>query len=325
MKKTPPPRRAGAKIVPTKKAIPRAPENEIPFGSWTDIEGGRVWHGDAIEMLKRLPAESVDLCIFDPAYESLEKHRNQGTTTRLSHSKSSSNDWFQTFPNTAYSPLFKQLGRVMKRGTHIYMFSDEETRDVVLSGTKPQEGFLYGWDKPPIQDAKFKYWKSLVWDKGFAGLGYHYRAQYEFILMMEKIVAKGKHRQLNDRSVPDVLKFQRLKGKGYWPTEKPLGLIRTLIEQSSNPGDVVLDFFAGSGVVGKACRALDRRFLLGDLDTDGIFLKLSEENPYPHGAIWDSKRGVFYPYTGEKCPECSGKLYKTPLGIRCFKCTSEGE
>ena len=43
-----------------------------------------------------------------PAYESLEKHRAIGTTTRLKHSKSSSNDWFKIFPNARFGELFQR-------------------------------------------------------------------------------------------------------------------------------------------------------------------------------------------------------------------------
>ena len=46
---------------------------------------------DAIEWLRTLPSASVDLIVTDPPYESLEKHRAVGTTTRLKHSKASSN------------------------------------------------------------------------------------------------------------------------------------------------------------------------------------------------------------------------------------------
>jgi site-specific DNA-methyltransferase (adenine-specific) len=41
---------------------------------------------DAVEWLRSLPAASADLLITDPPYESLEKHRAIGTTTRLKHS-----------------------------------------------------------------------------------------------------------------------------------------------------------------------------------------------------------------------------------------------
>lgn len=49
-----------------------------------------------------------------------------------------------------------------------------------------------------------------------------------------------------------------------YPTQKPLGIIRRMITASSNPGDVVMDFFAGSGTVGTACIELHRNFILVD-------------------------------------------------------------
>lgn len=49
-----------------------------------------------------------------------------------------------------------------------------------------------------------------------------------------------------------------------YPTQKPLGIIRRIITASSNPGDMVMDFFAGSGTVGAACLELGRDFILVD-------------------------------------------------------------
>lgn len=54
------------------------------------------------------------------------------------------------------------------------------------------------------------------------------------------------------------------KEKTGYPTQKPLGILKRIIEASSNPGDTVLDFFAGSGTTGAACLALGRRFMLVD-------------------------------------------------------------
>ena len=82
---------------------------------------------DAIEWLRSLDDESVDLVITDPPYESLEKHRKRGTTTRLKHSKASSNDWFDIFPNTRFPELFAECYRVLKADRHFYMFCDAET------------------------------------------------------------------------------------------------------------------------------------------------------------------------------------------------------
>jgi site-specific DNA-methyltransferase (adenine-specific) len=225
---------------------------------------GEIHEIDAIKLAGQLPNESVDLIIIDPAYESLEKWRKMGTTTRLKKSKSSSNEWFEIFKNENYSKLFGHLYRVLKPGSFLYMFCDEETRDVVTCGYSPQT--QTGWDGLPLINAGFKYWKAIVWDKQVAGLGYHFRAQHEFILMAEKVVKKGKHRKLNTNKSGDVLSCKRLKGKQYYPTEKPPALIWTLINESSNKEDVVLDCFSGSGIVGQLCQRMGRYFILGDIN-----------------------------------------------------------
>jgi len=49
-----------------------------------------------------------------------------------------------------------------------------------------------------------------------------------------------------------------------YPTQKPLGILRRIIQASSHPGAVVLDFFAGSGTTGIAALELGRRFILVD-------------------------------------------------------------
>ena len=66
---------------------------------------------DAVQWLGGLPNESVDLLITDPPYESLEKHRAIGTTTRLKVSAGSSNPWFTVFPNSRFAELFAEVHR----------------------------------------------------------------------------------------------------------------------------------------------------------------------------------------------------------------------
>jgi site-specific DNA-methyltransferase (adenine-specific) len=205
---------------------------------------------DAVGWLLDQPSESIDLLITDPAYESLEKHRAVGTTTRLKHSKASSNDWFRIFPNARFGELFAEVYRVLRRNTHFYLLCDSETMFVA---------------KPEAERAGFKFWKPLVWDKRTIGMGYHYRARYEFILFFEK----GK-RRLNDLGVSDVLSIPRVHG-GY-PAEKPVGLSEILISQSSRPGDTVADPFMGSGSVGVAAMRTGRRFLGNDLNPEAVLL-----------------------------------------------------
>jgi site-specific DNA-methyltransferase (adenine-specific) len=197
---------------------------------------------DAVKFLERLPGECVDLCITDPAYESLEKHRAIGTTTRLT------NAWFPIFPNSRYPELFAQLFRVMKRDTHLYAFCDAETMFVL---------------KPIGEAAGFKFWKPLVWDKVAIGMGYHYRARHEYVLFFEK-----GSKQLSDLSMPDVLTAKRVRG-GY-PTEKPLSVLTDLISQSSQPEQLVLDCFMGSGSTGDAACRLGRHFIGCDVSEESL-------------------------------------------------------
>ncbi|HEY4156717.1 MAG TPA: site-specific DNA-methyltransferase [Polyangiaceae bacterium] len=198
---------------------------------------------DAVAWLRALPTESVDLLITDPPYESLEKHRAVGTTTRLKVSAASSNPWFTVFPNERFAELFSEVQRVLKRNAHFYLMCDPETAFIA---------------KPIAESAGFKFWKPLVWDKCTIGMGYHYRARYEFVLFFEK----GK-RKLNDLGIADVITAKRVRG-GY-PAEKPVALSETLILQSSSAGDIVAEPFMGSGSVGVATLKLSRRFLGNDV------------------------------------------------------------
>lgn len=199
--------------------------------------------GDAVDWLRSLPDGSVDLVVTDPPYESLEKHRSVGTTTRLKHSKSSSNDWFEIFPNARFEELLKEVYRVLRQNSHFYLFCDAETMFVV---------------KPIAESVGFKFWKPIVWDKVRIGMGYHYRARYEFILFFEK----GK-RRLSDLGIADILTSPRV-AKGY-PTEKPTAIAETLVSQSTTAGDLVIDPFMGSCSVGEAAIGLGRRFAGNDL------------------------------------------------------------
>jgi site-specific DNA-methyltransferase (adenine-specific) len=205
---------------------------------------------DAVAFLRTLPSESVDIIVTDPAYESLEKHRAVGTTTRLKVSAGSSNTWFSIFPNVRFAELFEEVYRVLKRDTHFYLMCDPETAFIA---------------KPIAEQAGFKFWKPLVWDKVSIGMGYHYRARYEFVMFFEK----GK-RRLADLGIADVLKVPRIRG-GY-PAEKPSALSQILIGQSTVEGDLVVDPFMGSGSSGVAALTLGRRFAGNDVSDESLKL-----------------------------------------------------
>lgn len=244
-----------------------AGETVNPAQEISGLEAFSVGEADAVDWLLGLPEASLDLIVTDPPYESLEKHRAVGTTTRLKRSNASSNDWFEIFPNERLPQLFAAAYRALRKDTHLYLFCDQETMFVA---------------RPMAEAAGFKFWKPIVWDKRKIGMGYHYRARYEFILFFEK----GK-RRLNDLSVPDIIECPRIFN-GY-PTEKPVQVSEILIRQSSSSGDLVADPFAGSGSVGVAALSLGRRFAGTDTCENARQLAHSRlmfaAQRYPHAPV----------------------------------------
>lgn len=197
---------------------------------------------DILEFLRTRQNDSVDLIITDPPYESLEKWRNIGTKARLKK------NWFPIVPNSLFPKIFEEFYRILKRNSHFYLFCDHESL------------FIF---KPMMEQVGFKFWRPLVWDKKKIGMGYHYRARYEFIMFAEK----GK-RHLNGHSISDVLEVPRINN-GY-PTEKPVAVADILISQSAKAGDIVMDPFCGAGFVGVAALKYACSFIGNDVQQTAL-------------------------------------------------------
>lgn len=70
-----------------------------------------------------------------------------------------------------------------------------------------------------------------------------------------------------------------------YPTQKPLGILRRIIASASNPGDQVLDFFAGSGTTGAACVELGRQFTLVDSNPQALEV-MEQRFGSIEGVVW---------------------------------------
>ena len=156
--------------------------------------------------------------------------------------------WFKSFPDSDVPSLLAEVARVLRPGRHAYLFCDPPSLKLIFAATA----------------SMFRYDKPLIWDKVDLGMGYHYRARYEFIWFA--VTGGGKERHVSNLGVPDVLPYKRVR-RGY-PTEKPIELVKLLVEQSTKSGELVLDCFFGSGVVADACRQTGRRFIGCDVSKD---------------------------------------------------------
>lgn len=146
--------------------------------------------------------------------------------------------------------VFNALYKAHAPRTHLYSFADYES--------------LVQLD-PALRKMGWHVWKAVVWDKMSRGMGYHYPGQIEYIIFAEKRSAQKPYgRRLNEFSTTDYLAHEPdmaeasediLHGKrvkGAYPTEKPVPVMRKLIANSIQPGEVVVDPWAGSGSSGEA-------------------------------------------------------------------------
>ena len=232
---------------------------------------------DCVEWLSSIEDETVDLCVLDSAYQSLERHRATGTTTRLTA------DWFDIFPNKRQPDLLTELYRVLKKNTHCYLYCDQETAHVLhrilfeFDLNAPGSSDPFRHTALARERFPFAWKKALIWMKSkaeldgngeavpAAGMGYSYRYAHECIVYLEK----GK-RRLNDLGMCDVLAAPRIRN-GY-PTEKNVLVTSKLIMQSSESGELVIDPFLGSGSTGDSALVLGRRFAGCDTSEKSIEL-----------------------------------------------------
>ncbi len=187
---------------------------------------------DARELLAALPDGSVDLILTDPPY-----HLDRGGEYFRT--------WFQELPDEAWPETLDGIHRVLREDCHCYLFCDRRTQPLFDDAARM---------------AGFRVHPPLIWNKGSIGLGSGcWRPQHELIAFYEK-----GHRPGNSRRESDLISHPRIT-RGY-PTEKPIPVLERLIRQASQPGELILDLFCGSGNVGQAARNLGRRALLGDVE-----------------------------------------------------------
>lgn len=183
---------------------------------------------DCLEGLKEIPDKSVDLIVTDPPYG---KKADKGTNGYgAAKNRRYSGEWDRTIPAPEY---FSEMQRVAK---NIIIFGGNYFCHLL----PPTNGWIY-WDKKgeipfknPFSDGELIY-------TSFKG-------------PLKKVTFK------QQGFITDS------KDKRYHPTQKPSELVGLLIEKYSNPGDVILDPFMGSGTTAVACIKTGRNFIGFELD-----------------------------------------------------------
>ncbi len=207
-----------------------------------DRHASFLFHGDCLEVLRDLPDESVDCIITDPPYgikyQSLSKSLPKTTVA---------NDGPE-----AYSLLDTALAiavRKLKFNSHVYIFTNWQAYPAMRA----------------VAERYFTLKNLLVWDKGVGTRG-DLRGNYSFQSENIMFFHHGR-RLLNNRRDGNILHFAKVPSNHMQhPTQKPIALLKYLIEKSTNVGETVLDMFMGSGSTCVAAKSLQRNCVGIDID-----------------------------------------------------------
>ena len=224
-------------------------------------DGITLYHGDAIEVMRSLPHRSIDMVLTDPPYG----HNNNNGD--LAHRRESvlgirATTDADARPIANDGPEATDLFRVAC-AEFSRLLDDGCCCCCCCCGGGPDPQFAR-WSL--ILDEAIGFKHAVVWRKPGIGMGWHYRRDYELILIAQKPGAAARwYGGRNQSNVIETPGWQR-GGNIDHPTPKPESLMGTMIELHSQPGHVVLDPFAGSGTTLVAARRLGRRAIGVEID-----------------------------------------------------------
>lgn len=220
----------------------------------------KLIHGDCLESLKKMPDESINLIVTDPPYPVTSRGSagNSGGMLQKDINKKGKVFAHNSIDCSEYAPEFF---RVLKDGSHCYVMTNHINLINMLN-TFTANGFHFI--------------KSLIWDKGNKIMGQYYMSQFEYVLFFRK----GRGVKINNCGTSDIISVPNKKqkgedGKNLHDTEKPVGLMNVLIENSSKEGDLVLDPFMGIGAAGVSAVELNRNFI--GIELDDNYFEIAKE------------------------------------------------
>ena len=275
----------------------------------------QIFKGDNLAILKSIPSESVQLIYIDPPFNTgRTQTRGTTTTTRtdtgnrvgfkgkryevVRETVLSYDDEFEDFWSFL-EPRLEEAWRLLNETGTLYLhldYREAHYAKVLLDALFGRECFL----------------NEIIWAYDYGGKSKNkWPSKHDTILVYVKDPAKYYFNSTEvDREpymapglvTPEKVEKGKLPTDVWWhtivsptgkektgyPTQKPKGILRRVIQASSKPGDLVLDFFAGSGTTGAVAAELGRNFILIDQNPESIEVITKRLND--DGVVFELKR-----------------------------------
>jgi len=264
----------------------------------------RTINQDLFEILDWLPPSCVDLLFIDPPYN-LTKAFN--ATTFRERSIEEYQEWFESW--------FPKLSRTLKVTASVYICGDWHSSAAIhlVAEKHLVVRSRITWEREKGRGAKTN-WKNCSEDIWFCTASERYTFNVDAVKLKRRVIAPytdsegnpkdwektqdGNYRLTHpsnlwtDLTVP----FWSMPENTDHPTQKPEKLLAKIILASSNPGDLVLDPFLGSGTTSVVAKKLGRRYV--GIEIDPTYCSLTEKRldtaerdksiqGYADGVFWE--------------------------------------
>ena len=256
-----------------------------------------VYFGDNLAVLKSIPDSSVQLIYIDPPFNTGREQQRSKVTTRRSEQGNRigfKGQRYETVKSTILSyddqfanywdflePRLEEAFRILNETGTLYLhldYREAHYAKVLLDALFGPDCFLNEiiWAYDYGGKAKSR-WPSkhdtiLVYVKDPANYYFDSESVDREPYMAPGLVTPEK---VEKGKLPTDVWWHTIvsptgKEKTGYPTQKPIGILRRIIQASSKKGDTVLDFFAGSGTTGFVANELGRKFILVDQNPESI-------------------------------------------------------
>ncbi|HEX5282722.1 MAG TPA: site-specific DNA-methyltransferase [Bryocella sp.] len=273
---------------------------------------GEIHLGDNLPILQSVPSASVDLIYIDPPFntgltqkrtritarrasaDTIAKTRNGFGNARYETTAVASPGYADTFDDylAFLRPRLLEAHRLLAPTGSLFLHLDP--REVHYAKVMLDEIFgrahfrneiiwAYDYGGKPRDRWPAKHDNILWYTRSPTRYTFHYDAIDRIPYMAPDLV--GPEKAARGKIPTDVWFITVVptnsREKTGYPTQKPLKLLERILRVHSSPGDLILDFFAGSGTTGQAAANLGRRFLLIDSSPDAVRIMRNRLAPVP--------------------------------------------